>query len=86
MLAMKVDAFVRMASSKKLLPYAHEFGRDGVATRVIQKETIAGELTCIPSGDEIDQQPSLRKPIEAGRHARRQRRLHQTRAQGHEKP
>ena len=56
MRAVKIDALIRMAPAKKRLPCAHEFGRDVVAGRMIQKQAVAGELARIASGDEIDQQ------------------------------
>lgn len=75
MLAVEVVGLAFVAAGEDLAPDADELGRLLVALRVVQKHAIAFELGAVAAGDEVDEQAAVGEAVEAGGHARGQRRL-----------
>ena len=84
-LAFKVQAFALVAAREDLAPDADELGRLFVARGVVEEHAVALQLGLVAARHQVDEQPPAREAIKRGRHARRQRRLVQAGAHGHQK-
>ena len=62
-----------------------ELGRLFVARGVVKEHAVALQLGLVAARHQVDEQPPAREAIKRGRHTRRQRRLVQAGAHGHQK-
>uniref|UniRef100_A0A7S3XRX8 Uncharacterized protein n=1 Tax=Heterosigma akashiwo TaxID=2829 RepID=A0A7S3XRX8_HETAK len=81
MLAFEVEGLAVVRAGQQLAPDPDELGGLLVACRVVEELAVAGQLFGIAAGDQVDQQPTARQPVQRGGHAGALRRRHQAGAQ-----